>query len=213
MLKDYWKKTHEIYSKKDWINNTTIFAQFAVGHFPKQGKLLDLGAGQGQDSRYFAKLGYDVTSTDISDSALKLSKKNADKDGLNIKFIEIDIANKLPFEDNSFDIVYSHLALHYFTDEKTREVFQEIFRVLKPQGILASLFNTTEDAETTDPSYTPIEKDYYKSPGGLLKRYFSVDYLKDVTGELFKPVVLDSNGETYKDEIKSLIRFIGKANK
>lgn len=211
MLKDYWKKTHEIYSKKDWISNTTIFAQFAVGYFPKQGKLLDLGAGQGQDSRYFTKLGYDVTSTDISDSALKLSKENAG--GLDIKFMEVDIANKLPFEDNSFDIVYSHLALHYFTDEKTREVFQEIFRVLKPQGTLASLFNTIEDAETTDPNYTPIEKDYYKSPEGLLKRYFSVDYLKDVTGELFTPVILDNKGETYKDEIKTLIRFIGKANK
>lgn len=211
MLKDYWKKTHEIYSKKDWINNTTIFAQFAVGYFPKQGKLLDLGAGQGQDSRYFAELGYDVTSTDISDSALKLSKENAE--GLDIKFMEVDITNKLPFEDNSFDIVYSHMALHYFTDKKTREVFQEIFRVLKPQGILASLFNTIEDAETTDPGYTSIEKDYYKSPEGLLKRYFSVDYLKDVTGELFTPAILDNKGETYKDEIKSLIRFIGKASK
>lgn len=211
MLKDYWKKTHEIYSKKDWINNTTIFAQFAVGYFPKQGKLLDLGAGQGQDSRYFAELGYDVTSTDISDSALKLSKENAE--GLDIKFMEVDITNKLPFEDNSFDIVYSHMALHYFTDKKTREVFQEIFRVLKPQGILASLFNTIEDAETTDPGYASIEKDYYKSPEGLLKRYFSVDYLRDVTGELFTPVILDNKGETYKDMIKSLIRFIGKANK
>ncbi len=40
-----------------------------------------------------------------------------------------------------------------------------------------------------------------------------MDYLKDVTGELLKPVVLDSEGETYKDEIKTLIRFIGKANK
>lgn len=213
MLKDYWKKIHELYSKKDWINNTTIFAQFVVGYLPEQGKLLDLGAGQGQDSRYFAKLGYNVISTDISELALKLSEEKAKNDGLNMEFMEVDIANKLPFEDNSFDVVYSHLALHYFTGEKTKGIFQEIFRVLKPQGILASLFNTIEDAETTNPSYAPIEKDYYKSPEGLLKRYFSVDYLKNVTGELFTPVVLDSQGETYKDEIKSLIRFIGRANK
>ncbi len=213
MLKDYWRKTHEIYSKKSWINDTTIFAQFSVEYFPKEGKLLDLGAGQGQDSRYFAKLGYDVTSTDISDEALKISKENAKKEGLNIKFMELDISDRLPFEDNSFDIVYSHLALHYFSGEKTKEVFQEIHRVLKPQGLLASLFNTIEDAETSDPNYTLIEKDFYKSPEGLLKRYFSVGSLKNVIGELFTPIILDNKGETYKDEIKSLIRFVGKANK
>jgi len=213
MLKDFWRKTHAIYSKKSWIKDATIFAQFAVKYFPEHGKLLDLGAGQGQDSRYFAKLGYDVISTDISDLALKLSKDDADKEGLNVKFIELDIADKLPFEDNSFDVVYSHLALHYFTDKKTREVFQEIFRVLKPQGTVASLFNTIEYPEIKDLSYESLEKDYYKSPEGLLKRYFSVNYLEDVTGKLFVPIILDNKGESYKDGIKSLIRFIGKAKK
>jgi len=213
MLKDYWKKTHEIYSKKSWVNNTTIFAQFAVGYFPKQGKFLDLGAGQGQDSRYFAKLGYDVTSTDISDSALEISKDKASKEGLEMKLMEVDISNRLPFEDNSFDIIYSHLALHYFSDEKTKEIFQDVYRVLKPNGILACLFNTIEDPETSDPNYKLIEGDYYRSPEGLLKRYFSVEYLEQITKNLFVPVVLDKKGETHKDEIKSLIRFIGKANK
>jgi SAM-dependent methyltransferase len=213
MLKDYWKKTHEIYSKKDWINNTTIFAQFALGYFPKRGKLLDLGAGQGQDSRYFAKLGYDVISTDTSDFALKLSKENAKKDGLNLKIIKLDTSEKLHFKDNSFDIVYSHMALHYFTNEKTREVFREIHRILKPDGILACICNTIKDPESKDLSYALIEEDYYKTAEGLLKRYFSVKYMRQVTKNLFIPIVLDSRGETYKDEIKSLIRFIGKANK
>jgi ubiquinone/menaquinone biosynthesis C-methylase UbiE len=212
-MKDYWRKTHQIYSTKDWINDPTIFAQFAIDYFPENGKLLDLGAGQGQDSRFFAKRGYAVTSIDISDLALKLSKEKSEHESLDIEFMELDIADKLPFGDSSFDIVYSHLALQYFTDEKTREMFKEICRVLKPQGILACLFNTIEDPETTDENYKIIEKDYYQSPEGLLKKYFSVDYLKDVSGGLFTQLILDSKGETYKDDIKSLIRFIGKAKK
>jgi|WetSurMetagenome_2_1015567.scaffolds.fasta_scaffold92511_2 SAM-dependent methyltransferase len=211
-MKKYWERIHEIYSKKDWIKNTTIFAKFAAVHFPKKGKILDLGAGQGQDSRFFSNLGYDVVSTDISDFALKLSAENAKKKNMNIKFKQLDISDKLPFEDNRFDIVYSHLALHYYNDEKTKEIFQEIRRVLKPGGILASLFNTAEDPETNDSAYEFVEKDYYKSPDGLMKKYFSVHYLKKMTADLFDPIILDDKGETFKDEIKTLIRFIGKAN-
>jgi SAM-dependent methyltransferase len=212
-MQDFWRKTHEIYSKKSWINNTTIFARFVVDYLPGSGQLLDLGAGQGQDSRYFAKLGYAVTSTDISGLALKLSKEAAEREGLNINFIELDIADTLPFADNSFDAVYSHLALHYFTAENTRAIFQEINRVLKPQGVLACLLNTIEDPEITGEEYKLIEKDYYQSPEGLLKRYFSVDYLSDAIRGLFTSIVLDDKGEAYKDEIKSLIRFIGTADK
>src|SRR6266568_4648928 len=119
MTKEFWEKDHKIYAEKGWVNDTTIFSQFAVEYFPEQGKLLDLGAGQGQDSRYFAKLGYEVTSTDISEFALNLSSEKAKKEGLNIKYLEMDTAERFPFEDDSFDIVYSHLALHYFTNEKT----------------------------------------------------------------------------------------------
>lgn len=212
-MKDFWEKDHKIYAEKGWVNNTTIFSQFAVGYFPKQGKLLDLGAGQGQDSRYFAKMGYNVTSTDISDFALNLSNEKAKKEGLHIRYLEMDTANEFPFEDNSFDIVYSHLSLHYFTDKKTKEVFEEISRVLKPQGILACLLNTIDDPQTIDPNYELLEKDYYRSPAGLLKKYFSVEYLQEVTDNLFVPIILDNNGESFRDDIKTLIRFIGKTKK
>lgn len=213
MQKDYWEKTHKIYSKKSWINNTTIFALFVQDYFPKKGNLLDLGAGQGQDSRYFSKIGYDVISTDICDEALRLSSENVKKENLDVEFIKLNTAEKLPFADNSFDIVYSHLALHYFTEKKTKEIFNEIHRVLKSGGIIASLFNTIEDPEIDNPQFEKIEEGYYRDPFGLSKRYFSTSYLETMTREIFIPIVLDNKGETYKDEIKTLIRFIGKVKK
>lgn len=212
-MKSYWKNAHQYYSTKDWVNQTTIFAKFAGKYFPKRGRLLDLGAGQGQDSRYFARLGYRVISTDITKYALERSQAKAEQEKLEMTFMKLDILDKMPFEDNSVDIVYSHLALHYFSDKETKNIFQEIYRVLKPQGIIASLFNTVEDPETADTNYIKVEKDYYKSPEGILKRYFSVEYLEKITKGLFIPIVLDNKGETYKDDIKTLIRFIGKANK
>lgn len=210
-MKKYWKDIHKIYSKKDWINKPAIFAEFVLKYFPKKGKLLELGAGQGRDSRFFAKKGYKVVSTDLSEYALKISREKAKKEKLDIQFIELDLKkDALPFKDKSLDIVYSHLALHYFDDKRTREIFKEIHRVLKPNGIVAAFFNTTDDKETEDLEFELLEENFYKSPEGVLKRYFSVDYLKDVTKDLFNPVILDAKGETYKDEINNLIRFIGK---
>ncbi|NTW22901.1 class I SAM-dependent methyltransferase [Candidatus Falkowbacteria bacterium] len=212
-MKDFWQKKHQKYSTEEWINKPTVFAQFSISYFPGAGSLLDLGAGQGQDSRYFAQHGFDVTSSDYSDVALEMSRRKAEKEGLHIKFMELDIADKLPLEDGTFDVVYSHLALHYFTDEKTREIFREIKRILKPGGVLACMFNTVEDPETSDENFKRVEKDYYLSPDGVLKRYFSVDYIESVTKDLFEPLVMDNKGGGYKEKINSLIRFIGRVKK
>lgn len=212
-MKDFWRAKHQRYSTIDWISKPTMFARFAIDYLPKQGKLLDLGAGQGQDSRFFARAGFEVISTDFSDLALELSRKNAEEEGLKLDFIELDLADRLPFADNSFDVAYSHLALHYFTDEKTREIFREINRVLKPQGVLACMFNTVEDPETSDPDFKEVEKDYYQSPDGIFKRYFSIEYLEDVTRGLFEPIVIDNKGGGHKEKISSLIRFVGRVKK
>lgn len=213
-MKNYWEKLHQIYSKKDWLNNPTIFANFAIKYLPKRGKILDLGAGQGQDSRFFARLGYRVTSTDISSLGLQLSQKKAKEEGLNIEFEELDISNKLPYENNSFDIVYSHLALHYFSDEKTRSIFAEINRVLKPGGLIASIFNSVDDSEYIDKEYKKLDKDFYQDDYGMTKRFFSVDYVEVIARNLFDIIHLDNRGESYnKIHVKTLVRFVGRVKK
>ena len=127
---------------------------------------------------------------------------------MDVKKIEIDLEQKLPFKDNSFDIVYSHLALHYFNKKTTRRLFGEIARVLKKGGIFATLTNTVDDPERLE--FKRIEKDYYEERGKILKRYFSPQSLKELVNKDFETYVLDAKGETYKDEIKTLIRFVGK---
>lgn len=210
MTTKYWDQAHqEKYSQSDWSNKPTLFAEAVGKYFPTTGTLVDIGTGQGQDAKYFAQLGYMVTATDFSDSALENAQQNIP----NVKFIKVDTAQRLPFEDNSFDIVYSHLALHYFDNIVTKNVFTEIHRILKPGGIFATISNTIEDPEIMEEDYIEIEPGYYTTPGGLLKRYFSTDYMHEITKDLFEPLLLDAHGETYKDEIKTLIRFVGKGIK
>ena len=201
---------HQKYSAHGLGVKPTKFAHEVLEHLPKSGYLLDLGAGQGQDSRLFAQHGFKVTTTDFTPAPLQISKKLADTEGLEMTFQEVDVSKKLPFEDKTFDVVYSHMALHYFDKETTQRMFSEISRILNPNGVFATLLNTVEDSETTNPDFKEVEKDLFENPAGILKRYFSVESMRDLTHDYFDEVLLDNQGKTYKDEIETLIRFVGK---
>ncbi len=208
MSQEYWNKIHiEKYSKADWSKKPSIFATQAVKFFPESGKLLDIGTGQGGDADYFQSRGYEVVATDYSQDAINNAKGRVK----NVNFINLDTSQGLPFENESFDIVYSHPALHYFDTETTKKVFEDIHRILKPRGIFATITNTIDDPELKQeiPSIQ-LEPDYYEYPGLLNKRYFSVESMQSFTQGLFEPLLADNQGETHKDEIKTLIRFIGK---
>lgn len=204
---EYWKKQHKKYVTFDWIDKPTIFAQEALNYFPVNGKILELGCGQGQDSRFFANNGYSVIATDFSDEALKLAQQKTDK-SLKVHYKNLNLTQNFPFEDQSFDIVYSHLALHYFDKKTTQGLFKEIVRVLKKGGILAVLVNTTDDSETKE-GHKKLEEDLYEV-NEIIKRYFSTTSLKEYIEDDFISIVIDNKGKTYKDKISSLIRFIGK---
>jgi ubiquinone/menaquinone biosynthesis C-methylase UbiE len=203
-----WEEKHKKYANQDWIDRPNIFAQFAISYFPKEGKLLDLGAGQGQDSRYFSKKGYYVIGTDFSETAIKLAREKTKKESLKINFLISDLSKKFPFTQNEFDIVYSHLALQYFSNVVTKQLFEEIFRVTKTEGIFATLLNTMEDPEVKESKR--IEKGLYMTPSEIIKRFYDLKYLKEKISGKFEPLVIDTKGETYKDEIKTLVRFIGR---
>jgi len=203
-----WKDLHNNYKNQKWIDKPSIFAEQAIKYFPNSGKLLELGAGQGQDSLYFAEKGFTVTSSDLLDDALKIAKEKALAKKLNLDFKKIDLRNELPFESEVFDIVYAHLSLHYFDQETTRRLIGEIQRILKPGGTLAFLVNSTNDPEYKKGQ--EIEPDYF-NVGKAKKRYFNTNTARKLT-QYFEINLLDSLGETYKDAEKgvhNLIRFIG----
>lgn len=172
--------------------------------------ILELGAGQGQDSRFFARNGYEVVSTDNESSALELCKSKLTEDIVSrITFEKLDTSQPLPYDSLSFDVVYAHLSLHYFDYETTWSIVKEIGRVLKPGGILAFLVNSTNDPEYA--TGQKLEEDYYQISDNR-KRYFNVDSAREFV-KYFDINLLDNLGETYKDSdkgIHNLIRFIGK---
>lgn len=191
------------------INRPSVFVRQALKFFPSGANVLDLGAGSGQDTRYLLAHGFSVTAADFSKAALDLNWKTTPsqlKEKLTIK--ELDLTQPLPFTDQSFDVVYAHLVIHYFNGVTTRQIFDEIYRILRPEGLLALAVNSI-----TDPEYgqgTQLENDYFEFESGRPKRYFSVESLREFTGN-FQPIILDNKGSDPRRSHKTgLIRFVGR---
>lgn len=206
-LKKYWEEKHIRYSKQDWIDKPTIFAKFVLPYFPKNGKILDLGCGQGQDSRFFANKNYEVVATEYSEKAVELAQLK-DVANKNVSYVVHNLKDKFPFKGNFFDVVYSHLSIQFFDDKVTDQIFNESKRVLKNGGIIAILVNSLTDPEVEKSKF--LHDDLYEAPDGLVKRFFSTKSLSKFVEDKFETIILDSNGESYKDETKTLIRYIGK---
>ena len=205
-----WEKLHCHYAHQDWADKPSIFAEKAHPFFPKSSKILEIGAGVGNDSIYFARNNFNVVSSDLVTDSLEKSISHLAEDTFrNISVQKIDLRDRLPFEDGSFDVVYSHLSLHYFDHATTLCIVSEIERLLKPQGIFAFLANSTDDPEYG--SGEKIEEDFFKI-GDVSKRYFNIEFTKALTHN-FEAKLIDNCGQTYKDNAKNvhhLIRFIGQ---
>lgn len=203
---DYWKKKHTLYRNQAWSEKPSIFAEQMTQLIPKNARILELGAGQGQDSVYFTRLGNYVVSTDISDKANSIRQKRKDTEEMSsMEISKLDISDPFPYEQESFDIVYAHLAIQFFTLTKTQEVFNEVYRVLKPGGKLMLLVNSVNDPEYGAGEF--VEQDYYFLQG-IYKRFYSVASLSEFTKN-FTTILLDHEGRTYKDT-HPLVRFVGE---
>ena len=102
----------------------------------KQGQVvLDLGSGAGVDcfiaAKKVGKKGK-VIGVDMTPEMIEKARTNAKKGGYkNVEFRLGEIEN-LPVADNSVDVIISNCVINLSPDKK--KVFQEAFRVLKPEG-------------------------------------------------------------------------------
>jgi SAM-dependent methyltransferase len=93
--------------------------------------VLEIGPGPGTDGERFARAGARYVGLDLSPESLRLARKRFELYDLDGEFHE-QSATELPFEDDSFDLVYSHGVIHHIPAIK--QVIAEIHRVLRPGG-------------------------------------------------------------------------------
>ena len=101
------------------------------------GDALEIGSGTGYFSLNLVQLGVieRLTATDISPGMLKRLTATAEALGVQGVTTVATEAEELPFEDESFDLVFGHAVLHHIPD--LGKAFAEFRRVLRPGGMIA----------------------------------------------------------------------------
>ncbi len=100
--------------------------------FNKGKRVLEVGCGRGSLSCYFSDNNYQCSLVDLSENVIEVAKNIFSENKLTAELFVGD-AGALPFEDNSFDIVFSIGLLEHFKD--VDQIIKEQVRILDEGGI------------------------------------------------------------------------------
>jgi SAM-dependent methyltransferase len=119
---------HEAFEAPTALENRAILA--LMGDL-KGKRLLDVGAGLGESSVYFALQGADVTAIDLSPRMVECAIALGESNGVFIRGA-VQSGERLEVPQEYFDIVYVANTIHHVTDKEL--LFSQIHRALKPGG-------------------------------------------------------------------------------
>jgi len=87
----FWNKVYSEESSRVTNYPNRFLAELVLGRTP--GKALDIGMGQGRNSLFLARLGWNVTGVDISDKGIEIARREAQEADLNVSCVVADFGN------------------------------------------------------------------------------------------------------------------------
>jgi SAM-dependent methyltransferase len=116
----------ERYAQEPYILD---FARFGRG---RGKRVLEIGLGAGTDFVNWVRSGAVASGIDLTEQSVALTRERLALEGLEAD-VQVGDAERLPFPDSTFDIVYSYGVLHHTPD--TARAVAEVHRVLRPGGL------------------------------------------------------------------------------
>lgn len=143
-------------------------------------RVIDLGCGIGRHSLYLLDQGYDVTAVDFAESALaklrEAAKDHPSKQHLAIK--QLNLAEKLPFADNSFDIALDIVTTMTLLPRERPGFEAELRRIVRPGGLFLSWVLSRNDSVLKE--MAPGKNATTVEESGVTDYYFTERELKDL---------------------------------
>ncbi|MFL6361267.1 MAG: class I SAM-dependent methyltransferase [Nitrososphaeraceae archaeon] len=137
-----------------------------------KGKFLDLGTGPATQAIWLAKRGFNITASDLSESAIKRAR-NVYANQKNIDFIVDDILNS-KLKENEFDYIFDRGCFHVLLPADRQRYITTIKQIMKDNGIL--FLKCFSDKE-------PRQEGPYKFSqegiGDVFSKYFRIDSIKE----------------------------------
>ncbi len=186
-----------------WEVISEEFLPVAIEWNRKYHSILDIGAGKGRHSFFFARNGFSVDALDLSESSIAYIRKKAEEEHLPVRAAVADMT-ELPFEDAAFDCVICFHTIYHTSYSGVVKALHEISRVLKEHGEAFVTFNAKENPKY-DPAlsldgYTMIPQEGHES--GIPHCYLDE---KDLSG-LLKDFTIISMNKTVNYIYKGRVR-------
>ena len=221
IVKDFYKQD---YSEDERLTKDKTHQ---IDKYLKPGdKILEVGAGTGAYSLYYANKGYEVESIELSEVNLNILRSKITPE-LNIKAHQGNAIDLSRYEDNTFDITLVLGPLyHVFDKEERTKVIEEAIRVTKKDGIIIYAYILTDitildwgfkrnelitnfgEDKMVNKEYKAINKPeyiFYMSYMDEVEKELDLpsisieDYIAtDGPGRLIKEVINEMDDETYK---------------
>lgn len=123
------------------LGNIDIYLldQILKGNFSMDMKILDVGCGEGRNSVYFLREGYQIFGVDQNPVAIQMARIQAQsiQQDYDVHRFQTALVEDMPFHKGAFDAMISSAVLHFAKNTAHfHRMMDEMIRILKPGGTL-----------------------------------------------------------------------------
>jgi SAM-dependent methyltransferase len=172
--------------EREYASPDPLWRGPAPNTVPGEGRVLELGCGNGKTLSSLVRHSGEVIGLDHSINALRQCPPGP-------SLVRGDVL-RLPFQDERFDTVLLHHVLQHLYADERELVIGEVRRVLRPGGILSIRTFSVRDMRFGKGE--EVERNTFRRGNGLIYHYFEADELRALLSPLVEMELRESVVET-----------------